>query len=157
MASELEQVADALCQELVDGSFSMDFAPEVTFDAAMRLEDAETLHVDVVPVRSEPERQTRGQVTWTNYCDIGIRYRFGTSHQDSGTGKVDNAHVHLLLELEQEIVEAVYSVERLTNYPSAVIAYGPEVRVGWVPKHMVEWNQFTGIVRVGFRTETEIA
>lgn len=159
MQPEIEKVAEAIRDELAVGQFSKEFIPEESYDAKLKLEDADTLHVTVVPVRSEPERMDRGAIRWANLVDIGIRQRFSAIHQDDDTGAIENRHVHALLYLEQEIAQFFFNKPRLTNYDDAVLSdeYPPTVRVGWVPKHMETWNQFTGIIRVAYNTETEIS
>lgn len=156
MQSELEKVAEAIRDELASGAFSKEFTPAETYDPDLKLEDADTLQVDVVPVRSEPERQDRGNIKWLNIIDIGIRYRFGTTHQDDATGEILNRHVHELFYLEQELVTFLFQHQKLTNHPNAALSEGPTVRIGWVTKHMSEWRQFTGIIRVTYQSETVI-
>ena len=66
----------------------------------------------------------------------------------------------LFRSLEQEIITWLFAQSRLAvdpGSPAPVMAEDPVVRVAWVPKHLHEWNQFTGIVRVAYETETEIA
>lgn len=160
MQSEIERVAQALCDEMAKATFSLEFAPTLNYDAQLELEDAATLHVDIVPVKAEPSRQDRGSIAWTHSIDIGIRMRFGTEHQDTTTGRIETQHVNALMYLEQEIIAWLYAQTRLTvdlGSPAPVMAEDPVVRVAWVPKHMHEWNQFTGIIRVAYETETEIA
>lgn len=159
MQSEIERVAQALCDEMAKATFTLEFVPALNYDAQLELEDADTLHVDIVPVKHEPAREDRGAITWTHSIDIGIRLRFGTEHQDTTTGKIKTEHVNSLLYLEQEIIAWLFSQTRLTvdpGSPPPVMAEAPVVRVAWVPKHMHEWNQFTGIIRVAYDTETEI-
>jgi hypothetical protein len=156
MQPEIEKVAEAIRDELASGSFSKLFKPGETYDPKLQLEDADTLRVDVVPVRSEPERQDRGNIKWFNIVDIGVRFRFGTTHQNDSTGAILNRHIHGLFYLEQEIVTFLFQHQRLTNYDNAALSEDPVVRLGWSPKHMAEWRQFTGIIRVTYQTETEI-
>ena len=151
--SELEKVSEALRDELEAGVFSQDFTPGETFDPRMKLEDADTLKVDVVPVGVRPERENRGEIAWDSTCDIGVRYRFGTDEQDEDTGKTRNRHIHELFYLEQEIIQYLVRSSRLQYYDLARLMEF-DIRVTWVPKHLEEWRQFTGILRVTYRSET---
>lgn len=159
MQSEIERVAQALCDEMAKAAFSLEFVPQINYDAQLELEDAATLHVDIVPVKAEPAEQDRGSIAWTHSIDIGIRMRFGTEHQDSETGRIQTQHVNSLMCLEQEIITWLFAQSRQAaalNQSAIVMTGDPAVRVAWVPKHMHEWNQFTGIIRVAYFTETDI-
>lgn len=157
--SEGGKVADALLADLNGdvGDFSKYFEAELGYGLRLKLDDADTLHVDVAPVRTTSERVTRGQIKWTSIIDVGVRYRFGPSDRHGDTGTVTNAAVEEYRYLLQEIVQWYYKKERLTSYDSAVIEDDADVRVDVVQKHFEEWSQFTGIARLQYRTETEIA
>lgn len=157
MKSQLELIAEAVQEELAESSFSLQFIPTLTYDAQLKLEDADTLHVDVVPVRADPERIDRKTIRWTSLVDIGIRYRFGVNYQNPDTGHIDTYHVNRLMYLEQEIVEVFFRESRIERLTDATMSDEPAVRTAWIPKHMAEWSQFTGIIRVTYQTETEIA
>lgn len=154
MQSELEKVAEALRDELTEGSFSEEFVPAESFNVRMKLEDADTLHVDVVPVGFPPLRENRGEIAWDSTCDIGIRYRFGATEQDEGTGKIRNRHIHELFSLEQQIIQFLVRTSELRYYQGNTRLMEFDLKVTWVPKHLDEWRQFTGIIRVMYRTET---
>lgn len=156
MKSELEKVAEAVLNELAVHPFSIQFTPTRTYNPNLKLEDADTLRVDVVPVRSDPERQDRATIKWLTSIDIGVRFRFDAQHQDADTGEIETRHVDRFFKLEQEILRFFFQHDRLTNYDDAVLTLDPDLRVAWIPKHMAEWRQFTGIIRVTYQSETDI-
>jgi len=160
MDSEGGKLAAAIVAGLNAESFSKDFTAAVGYGVRLQLEDADTLHVDVAPVRSLTEWETRGSIQWTHIVDIGVRYRFGPSDRDGDTGLVTEAAVDAYRYLMQEIVAWCFSNARLTDLDldvSAMMPDDPEVRADVLAKHFDEWSQFTGLVRVQYRTITEIA
>lgn len=156
-SSEGGKVADALVTDINGGTFTTTFTAAVGYGLRLRLEDADTLRVDVAPVKSSGVRQDRGTIKWLNEIDIGIRYRFGVSDQVSATGLVKASAVDTYRYLLQQIVEWCYSNARLTTYANAVMPDDTDVRADVVQKNLEEWNQFTGLVRVMYQTETDIA
>jgi len=73
------------------------------------------------------------------------------------TGEIKNASVDTFRYLLEELCAWCFSNARLTTYTNAVMPDDVEVRADVVQKHLDEWNQFTGIVRVMYQTETNIA
>lgn len=159
ITSEAGKLAAALAAGLNAAEFSKDFDAAVGYGLRLRLEDADTLHVDVAPVRSTAEWETRGSVRWTHIVDIGVRYRFGTAEQDAATGLVTTDAVDAYRYLMQEIVAWCFSHARLVDLDldvDAAMPGDPEVRADVLAKHFDEWNQFTGLVRVQFQTVADI-
>lgn len=156
MQSELKKVSEALRDELASGAFTKDFDPGETFTPGRLLEDLDTLHVDVVPVRSDPKRRDRGHINWLNTVAVGVRYRFDLEHQDDATGEVLNRHVHGLLLLGQELITFCFQRERLVTYPQAALVQDPEVRLSWSESDLDTKRQFTSIFRVAYESSTEI-
>lgn len=155
--SEIEKVSEALRDELAMGEFSQDFEPSETFDATLLLEDMDTLHVDVVPVGSDPDWESRGWVAWDNVLHVAIRKRFGEDDQDAATGAVRNRHIHELLLLEQEILMYLFSkAKTLRGYSAAQMNLRPEVQEKWDPDGIRNHRQFTSIIRLSYKTELAI-
>ncbi len=159
MASNSEggKIADALVSGLNDASLSQSFTAAVGFSVRLQLEDAETLHVDVVPVKASAERHDRGAIAWGTPIDIGVRYRFPVDSRNSTTGAITAAAVETYRYLLQQIVEWVYANPRLSDYTTAVLSEDAEIRADVIPKHLEELGQFTGIARVTYHSETEIS
>jgi hypothetical protein len=152
--SELEKVAEALRDSLTDAPFTKEFVPVESFDTDMELEDADTLRVDVVPVSQEPKQSDRGAISWTNTLEIGVRFRFGNLDQEESDGKIRNRHMHEWIYFMQEISQYLYSNPKLPLFPKAELLPTVVVIVTYSTKHLREWRQFTGIIRVEYRTET---
>lgn len=155
--SEGGKVADAIVAGLNDETFSQTFTAAIAYGIRLKLEEADTLRVDVAPVRSSVASQTRGSLVWFNVVDIGVRYRFGTSDRVAGTGAIDPASVDDYRYLLQEISQWCYQERRLPTYQNAVMKSDLDVRADVIQKHLDEWSQFTGIVRVTYQTETELS
>lgn len=156
--SEIEKVSKALRDELAMGEFSQDFEPGEVFDATLELEDLDTLHVDVVPVGSDPDWEARGVMAWDNVLQIAIRKRFGQDDLDEATGKVRNRHMHELLYLEEEIIKfLVNTADTLRGYAAAEMSVKPEVEVKWSQITLRESGQFTSVIRVTYKTQTDIS
>jgi hypothetical protein len=154
--SEGGKIADALVTDLNAGSFSKTFTCAVKYGIRLKLEDADTLHVDVAPAGAVSERHDRGTITWKNAIDIGVRYRFGTTERDGTTGEITTSAVDAYRYLLQEIVTWCYANPRLSTYTSAVLSDDVAIRADVIQKHFDEWNQFTAIARVIYQTDTEM-
>lgn len=159
VASEGGRVAAAIAAGLSAATFSKPITAVVGYGLRLKLEDADTLRVDVAPFRSTAERETRGSVQWTHTIDIGVRYRFGLRDQDMGTGQITPESVDEYRCLLQEIVHWCFANSRLADLDlnvDAAMPADPEVRADVLAKHFDEWGQFTGLVRVQYMTVTEI-
>lgn len=159
VVSEGGRLAAAIAGGLNGAKFSKPFTAAVGYGLRLKLEDADTLRVDVAPFRSTAELETRGSVRWTHVVDIGVRYRFGLRDQNTRTGQITPESVDEYRCLLQEIVHWCFSNRRLTDSNmnvDAAIVEDPEVRADVLAKHFDEWGQFTGLVRVQYMTVTEI-
>lgn len=154
-SSEGGKVADALVAGLNGETFSKSFTAAVGYGLRLKLEDADTLRIDVAPAGTKAERDDRGSIKWLNQIDIGVRYRFGTGDQETTTGEIKNASVDAYRYLLQEIVQWCYENPRPASYSHAVLSDDIDVRGDVIQKHFDEWNQFTGIIRVVYATRTE--
>lgn len=145
--SAISNVADDLAAEMVNGLFSTDFTPERSYaDEDMELTAAGELRVDVVIVgEANIELHDRAHLGADFILDIGVRYKFGTDEQGAD-GRIANDAVAPYELLLQELLVFV-AKKRLTD----AVWKGSEVRTRRVNKHLREWKQFTGILRVTFR------
>lgn len=114
------------------------------------IEDLDTLHVDVVPLQTGPgvSLDDRGSVEYTCEIDVGVRYRFGTTDQDSVTGRVDVDKVDALKLLVQTIAE-FFMIDRLSDTNTASWQE-TEIKLSWSRKHLRQMRQFFGFVRLTF-------
>ena len=151
MAAVDLDIADAVTTALASGTFSKQFTPVRSYaewDDA--LEDLNELHVDVVPLQTGPATtlQERASVEYSCQVDIGVRYRFGTSEQESTTGRVDVVEVDGLKLLLQEIAE-FFMVDRLTDTNLATWQE-TNIQHSWSRPHLKNFRQYFGFVRLTF-------
>ena len=148
----LEKVATGVTSALAGGSFSQTFTAERSYaDWELPLDDAaaDALRVDVVPVNNpETDLETRGQVNYKAAADIVVRKKLNVPEQDPSTGRIAIGQIDALVALVLEIHQ-FFLAARLANYDSAVWDK-TEIRAAYVPKHLRQHRQFTGIVRVTF-------
>ncbi len=148
--AELIKVAEAIRKELAGAVFSQSFQPVRSYDTDTELEDLDVLHVDVVPAGLTPEPESNTSMAYDCMVDIGIRKRFGSDAVDSDTGKLEEEEIDRLLAFEQDMIQ-FFPQRGLTAYTSAKFI-SIEVRIAWVPEHIRQYQQFTGILRVTYRS-----
>ena len=104
MTAKIVQLADAVTAALAEAEFTVQFVPERSYaDWTMQLEDTDALHVDVVIVGHEAtELDDRGDISYVDAIDIGIRYKFGPEAREPD-GRLRNADVDALVALVEEI------------------------------------------------------
>lgn len=163
MPTPLTQVADAIVAELNAAAGSGAFGDEFVAMQArrsyacedMKLRDVGVLRVDVIPSVWQTELATRNSVKHTIGCDIGVRYRFPDDFQDAETGLVDSAPVDDLVALLHQLWEYFMPAtdsgdpRQLTDLPGAAWE-STEIKAPFVPQHLEEMQQYTGIVQVTF-------
>jgi hypothetical protein len=156
--AEVVLVADAIAADLAAAAardeFSQEFVPARSYQSETRLEDLGTLHVDVVPVTPDPEVEARLSVACRSQVDVAIRKRLDGEELDPDTDRPLAASVDALMLLEQEIFCWLVN-RRLSTYSGAAFA-GGQVRAGWVPAHLDQLNQFTGILRVTYESSVAL-
>lgn len=150
MSAQLILVAEAVAEDLRNGSFALPFECRRSYETEMELKDTGKIRVDVVPVDPGFGVESRVWIAANVLVDVGIRYKFAAESLDSSSGQPVLKEVDALVELVQDL--AVYlSLKRLTAYSGAAFL-SVESRAGWVPEHLREWHQFTAAFRVGYRT-----
>jgi hypothetical protein len=137
--AELVKVAEAIKEELNRRPFTLPFDAVRSYETDTELKDLGTLHVDVVAVNAPTSLDDRGSVGYACRVDIGVRKKLS---------QVDVDEVDRLMLLVQEIAESFIAI-RLASYPGAAWQ-STDIRVWYVPRHLRELLQFTGIVRVEF-------
>lgn len=150
-------IAEAIKDELNDEDFGIAFQAERNYaDVSKMLTDLGTLHVDVVPWKSESELGDRGELHYTVETDILLRKRFGGSDQDVSTGLIPNADIDSLMELRQKIGEfftpsqvTSQTGRELTAQPNAVWE-STKCMAAYVRQHLKANRQFTGWLRVTY-------
>ncbi|MBM4019867.1 MAG: hypothetical protein FJ288_16355 [Planctomycetes bacterium] len=136
----ITDIADAVVAELNDHEFSQEFTAERTYDTTLKLEDAGTLHVTVVPKALAEEVASRAADQVDYVIDVGVRKK---------PTSVSNAELDPLVALVEEI-RAFFRRRRLTAYPGAICIRTP-IEPIFAPEHLREYGQFTSILSLTFR------
>ncbi len=169
MASRMQQVCDAVVVLLEAGEsagqFTKPIVTERQYDTVLQLEDTDTISVLVVPVRSEPNRITEGTYGDDIVIDVLVRKRFAQTDYNS-EGLVDKILIDEYVDLLEQIQGYMMDPDnhQLDTYTDAVLQEFDSgeldrnerdlgIRFAWIPKHLAEWHQYTGVVRVCYRVE----
>jgi len=157
MAAVIVDLANAIATELSAAStatFGVTFTAESSYaDWHELLEDMDTLHVDVVPVRHEDsELADRGSTKYGLTVDVGFRKRFGTSSQSSSTGRITKADIDalvLMVEKAHEWFLSGGSGRQLDSLPDAVWE-STDIRATYIRSILRDKRMFCGVVRVKY-------
>lgn len=148
-------VVDAL-NDAPDGTFSQEFEAERSYaDWDLPLEENQggKLKVDCVPVpQLQNELESEGALKYGPAVDIAIRLGLRPERR-TATGKFKLEEIDALVQFVQEIAE-FFAVDRFGDIEQ--FAWNPnpgtQILAAHSPKHLRDHHQFTGIVRVPFRT-----
>lgn len=170
MASKIQSVADALVSQIetgeAAGTFSKSIVTESRFDTALEMEDTETVSVLVVPMGSNLTRKSEGTFNRDCILEVMVRKRFASSDFDT-SGRVPKELVDEYVELLEQIDEYLADPDnhKLTTYPEAVYIEDDSneadrnlvrelgITVPWEKEHLQLWQQYTGVLRVGYHVE----
>lgn len=165
----LIDIAEAITKELngaAAGTFDRGFTAVWSFgDWAIGLEDLNKLHVDVVPVSGRLTMLSKAKWLYTCSVEVGVRERFADDNIDQPTGKLNRDALKVLVRLTEQIGQYFAATSRrLADMTGAVWLPGGEgggsgsdFRVWFVPEHLKELSQFTGIVRLVYGVPKTIA
>lgn len=153
-------VAKGVLAMLAAATLSKTISPERSYaDWEMLLELAEEdgLRVDVVAVTTEQKTDlsSRGSSQFLIPIDIAVRRKFGVDRQDDDTGRIEIAEIDALCLLVQEIHE-LFTPLRLVDFTAGVWQEN-RILVCPIKEHLRLNRQFTGIVRVTFRVDKDVA
>jgi hypothetical protein len=157
MASVLIQTSDAVAAELnipTGHTWSLQFIAERTYaDFDLPLEDDAIrgkLLCDVVPVsRLITDLESRGgSVAYEPSIDIVFRKKFEPADAQEDDGRLTKAAVDELVALVEEVNEH-FTPTALTTTDAATWK-STEIVAAVMHKHLREFNQFTGIIRLTF-------
>lgn len=144
VAKEVEALIDA-------ASFSSEFELERSYaDWDLELEEADCVRVDVVPVGHEStELTSKRYLEYEIQIDVAIRKRFDVTDQ-TDEGRIDVEEIDALVRLTEEMSE-FFMADRFTNLTDTAWS-STDIKAAPVKQHLRAMRQFTGIVRLGFRT-----
>jgi len=123
---------------------------------ALEVGESEKLHVDVVSHTTEQEVELSSRTTMQYMIpiDIAVRKRFGSAHQEQGTGRIAITDIDALILLVQEL--HVVLTKLRTNGQVKAVWQSSQILAAPVREHLREMRQFTGIIRVIFRADVNI-
>lgn len=157
--SVLADTAAAVLTELEETTFSLPFDPVRSYaDWELKLEDAAPANavlVDVVPVSSPDfELETRGSVVYRPQVDIVVRKRLGDESKDA-SGRLIVLVVDELVYLVEEIAEH-FACNRFELAEHQPIWQATEILSAYMPSHIRQFQQFTGVVRLTFSASVDL-
>lgn len=155
--STLHDTADAV-KTLLDGAtLSKAFDPRFVYDTNLPLEDADQLHVDIVAAGLACTADSRVSLRYEVAIDIAVRYRFGTIEQDAVDGSIAVDEIKPYADLLEEIGELLADPDnrKLTDQTVATWV-GNEIRFPWVPDHLRQNRQYTGIIRATYLVAKDV-
>ena len=156
MSSILHDIADAV-KDLLDGaSLSKSFTSRLVYDTELQLEDLDTLHVDLVAAGLSVAPESRASLEYNALIDIAVRYRFGVLEHGTD-GSIDVEEIAPYLALLEEIGEYLADPDnRRPPFMADAAWIGNEIRSPWVPEHLRNNRQYTGIMRATYALEKDV-
>jgi len=154
MSSVAVDIAKEVTSELDGGTFTQTFTPERSYaDWDEELSDLDTLHVDVVLGKVQPELIARGRLSLTATVFVVVRKRL---ERDSD-GKIapdaaDGADA--LVELVQEFL--VFFTKKTLAGDAKGIWLGMDCRAVFLDKHMRKMGQFTSVITLKFSSDVSV-
>ena len=158
MTAKAVRIADAIAAELNAATLSMPIEARVRYVLDETLEDAGAagVKVDIAIATGASELSDRDALGYVDAFDLAIRKRLTSSDIDQETGEPIASRMSDLISLVEEINETLAASERLNSYDAA-IWQDSEIRAFWVPAHVRQYNQFTGVLRVRYSVEESLA
>lgn len=154
--STLHDTALAVKTLLDAATLSKAFDPRFVYDTNLPLEDTNTLHVDIVAAGLECVPDSRGSLQYDVQIDIGVRYRFGTVEQDTD-GSIDVDEIKPYVDLLEEVGEVLADKDnRILATKIDAVWTGNEIRAPWVPDHLRQNRQYTGILRATYVVDKDV-
>jgi hypothetical protein len=140
-----------------------DFGEGVQFQAErsyadwdLKLEDANELHVDVVPVNlPSAVLNSRGNAGYDVTVDVGLRKRFTQQESEEHTGRIDLAEVDRLVYLLEQMHELLCGYDKRV-LASNVAWQASTITDAFVPEHLRQNRQYTGLMRLTYRVKREL-
>ena len=160
MATTLHDTAAAVTTLLNAGvaldAFTVDFTAATAYDTDLLLENADdALSVLVVPAGLACVADSRVSVRYDVGVDVALRYRFGTSDQNAD-GTIKIASIGTYVGVLEEVMQ--YLAKPANRALATKLTAGwmtNEIRYPWVPDHLRNNRQFTGIFRATYRVAVE--
>ena len=157
-----EEIGTAVAEEIRGHAWGITINDPVFSyaDLDLKLEEASGIYLDVVPVStgSRVEYATVSKFRHTVPIDIAIRKKLSASDRDSQTGRISTSSMSPLVKLWQQMFE-FFQPSQPSNFgfqlSTVIDAAWEETQPTaiWVRKHLHEWGQYTGLIRVTFTVD----
>ncbi len=137
--------------------FGIEFKAERSYaDWDLKLDEADELRVDVVPVRhAKSELSDRGSVDYTCTMDIGIRQRFEAEYTRAVNGRIEIGEIDRLVKFQEHVLQFLCDEDNRTLADN-VAWESAEIRATYIPKHLREFRQYTSLMRVAVNVHVEL-
>jgi hypothetical protein len=144
--AKLVVLADEVADTLTDKTWTLPVKAKRTYKPNTKLEDADQLTVLVAMPATRMVPDNRTEWSYEHDIDIGILYR-ADPNAGEATAKFDEC-----LKLQEEIAD-YYREQRPTiaDMPLIRVAFGAGADQPYIPEHINDLNQFTGVIRLTFR------
>ena len=144
--SKLVTLAEEVKDTLNAKTWSMDFKATRTYKPNPKLEDTDQLTVLVAMPATRMSPDNRTEWTYEHDIDIGILFRAKPSAGDA-MESFDSC-----LKLQEEIADYYRELRpAIADMPLIRVAFGAGADQPYIPDHINELNQFTGVIRLTFR------
>lgn len=142
--------SDAVTGVLNTGTYSPKFSAATSFaqwQGKHEVAESDGLRVDVVPVsKLEAELETKKTIAWQPRTDIVVRKKFKESDLSEADGLPKNEVIAELVGLVESIFASL--VAKRVGAGSAAAWIKEEILAAYMPSHLRERRQFTGVIRV---------
>lgn len=165
MSSPHTDITNGVAAAINGATWSRTLSAVTSFaDWTEELKDLGTLRCDVVGWPKPVVRMdTPSSLDHSIIVTIGVRYRAAATDRDS-TGRIATATLQGLVDLLYEIAEyfapgPTRLGRPLSGVPSAAMDPDRPVEIvfAYHPKHLLDWGQYTGLVRLRFLMPKAVA
>lgn len=144
--AKLVALADEVKDTLNQKTWTLTFDAERTYKPNPKLETTDQLTVLVVMAGSRFSWSARNEGLYEHDIDIGVMFRGGEA---SG---VPTEQFDKCMKLTEEIADYWrFTRPTVSDMPLHDVNYGGPAGAIYIPDHINEHNQFTGVVRLTFR------
>ena len=156
MTAILHTIAVEVADLINQAPLSLPVGATVRYNARAELETLNEARIDVVPAELLSANASRITLEHAVGIDVVVRYRFGTiSHDAVYTGDIEAVDIALWVEMLEQI--AAWLADPANRSLTSAAWVRNEIRLPWVPAHLLEHRQYTGILRAFYQAEEDLA
>lgn len=157
MSNPANDAADAVVTAINAATLTVDVEAKRSYESyELELKETGRVRVDVMPVPTEAKSafETQDKLRYDLPVHVVIRRKLNSSEIDAKDPTVTRAAVDELVDLLFEIYEAI--VEALTEDDTDPTMQAVELQALWVPDHLMQMHQYTGIIKLTFATRVAV-